>query len=311
LTSIARSILESADDSRTILPIPPERLSFLPVNRRKFLKLTAIGGVSAVGVNSFLLEPNLPTVVHQEIKLRRWPSQLDGFTIALLSDFHYDPFFSVHPIRHSIDLVNNLHPDLVVLTGDFVTVPLSGDPVAAAAAAEPCAELLGQMRAPFGVWAVLGNHDIFSDPTRIVDALAAKGIQVLSNRAVPIEKDSARFWLCGVDDVMGGFPDLVATLQNVPGGEASVLLAHEPDYADYVTRYPIDLQLSGHSHGGQVRLPLVTPLFLPDLARKYVWGLFKVGGLTLYTTAGIGTVRAPVRLNCPAEITFIRLSRES
>jgi predicted MPP superfamily phosphohydrolase len=286
-------------------------LSFLPVNRRKFLKLTAIGGVSALGVNSVLLEPNLPVVFHQEIKLRRWPSRLNGFTIALLSDFHYDPFFSVHPIKHSVDLVNNLRPDLVVLTGDFVTVPVSGDPVQAAAAAEPCAELLGQLRAPFGLWAVLGNHDIYSDPRRIVNALGAKGIQLLSNRAVAIEKNNSRFWLCGVDDVMGGFPDLVATLQNVPAGEASVLLAHEPDYADYVARYPVDLQLSGHSHGGQVRLPLVTPLFLPELAKKYVWGLFKVGGLTLYTTAGIGTVRVPVRFNCPAEITLIRISRES
>lgn len=286
-------------------------MSFLPVNRRKFLKLTAISGAYALAANSFLLEPNIPQVFHQQIKLRRWPSRLDGFTIALLSDFHYDPYFSVHPIRRSIDLVNNLQPDLVVLTGDFVTVPLSGDAAKAAAAAEPCAELLGQLRAPFGLWAVLGNHDIFSDPRRIARALAAKGIRLLLNRSVPIEKDNARFWLCGVDDVMGGSPDIVATLRNVPSGEASVLLAHEPDYADYVTRYSVDLQLSGHSHGGQVRLPLATPLFLPELARKYVWGLFKVGELTLYTTAGIGTVRVPVRFNCPAEITFIRLSRES
>jgi uncharacterized protein len=267
--------------------------------------------VSALGVNSFLLEPNLPVVFHQEIKLRRWPSRLDGFTIALLSDFHYDPFFSVHPIRQSIDLVNSLRPDLVVLTGDFVTVPVSGDATKAAADAEPCAELLGQLRAPFGLWAVLGNHDVFSDPGRIATALSAKGIHLLVNRAVAIEKENARFWLCGVDDVMGGFPDLVATLKTVPSGEASVLLAHEPDYADYVIRYPVDLQLSGHSHGGQVRLPLVTRLFLPELARKYVWGLFKVGELTLYTTAGIGTVRVPVRFNCPAEITLIRLFRES
>ena len=263
--------------------------------------------MSALGVNSFLLEPNFPVVVHQEIRLKRWPSQLDGFAIALLSDFHYDPLFSIHPIRRSIDVVNKLRPDLVVLTGDFVTVPVSGDPVKAASDAEPCAELVGQLKAPFGLWAVLGNHDIYSDPKRITSALMAKGIRVLLNRAVPIEKDRARFWLCGVDDVMGGFPDLVTTLKNVPSGEPSVLLAHEPDYADYVTRYPIDLQLSGHSHGGQVRLPLVTPLFLPDLARKYVWGLFKVDDLTLYTTAGIGTVRVPVRFNCPAEITFIRL----
>jgi uncharacterized protein len=91
----------------------------------------------------------------------------------------------------------------------------------------------------------------------------------------------------------------------VPADEAVVLLAHEPDYADYVQRYAVDLQLSGHSHGGQVRLPFVPPLFLPALAKKYIWGLYKVGGLTLYTNPGLGTVNIPARLNCPPEITLL------
>ena len=284
-------------------------MSFLPITRRKFLQLSAIGGASALGTDAFLIEPNRPQIVRKEIKLRRWPSRLEGFTIALLSDFHYDPCFSVHPIWSSVDMVNDLHPELIGLAGDFVSVPLVGDPANGAEGAEPCAELLGKLKAPHGVWAVLGNHDVFSNPGRVMNALKAQGIQILSNHSIPIEKDGGRFWLGGVDDVMGGSADLSATLSKIPTREATVLLAHEPDYADYVSRYPVDLQLSGHSHGGQVRLPLIPPLFLPDLAKKYVWGLFNVGPLTLYTTAGIGTVRLPVRFNCPPEITLISLRR--
>ena len=153
-------------------------------------------------------------------------------------------------------------------------------------------------------WAITTRFRI---PGRVISALMAHGIQTLSNQSIPIEKDQGRFWLGGVEDVMGGTADLRATLKNIPTGEATVLLAHEPDFADHVARYPVDLQLSGHSHGGQVRLPFIPPLFLPDLAKKYVWGLFHVGPLTLYTTAGIGTVRVPVRFNCSPEITLISL----
>jgi len=130
---------------------------------------------------------------------------------------------------------------------------------------------------------------------------------VLSNQSTPIESNGARFWLSGVDDVLGGAADLEAALRAIPAGEATVLLAHEPDYADRVARHSVDLQLSGHSHGGQVRLPFMRPMYLPDLARKYIWGLYTIGGLTLYTNAGLGTVEVPVRLNCPPEVTLFTL----
>ena len=288
-----------------------ERLYFSPINRRKFIQLSGAGAVAALGIDSFLIEPNLPKIVRKEIGLKRWPSRMDGFTIALLSDFHYDPVFSVHPTRSSIDIVQGLRPDLIVLTGDFVTCPAVGDPAKGADEAEPCAELLGRMKAPFGLWAVLGNHDVSSDAKRVSGALTSNRIQILANRSIPVEKEGGRFWLAGVDDVTEGKPDLNSAINAVPSGEATVLLAHEPDYADKVARHPVDLQLSGHSHGGQVRLPFVPPLFLPELGIKYVWGLYKIGPLTLYTTAGIGTVRLPIRFRCPPEITLIRLRRSS
>lgn len=244
--------------------------------------------------------------------MRRWPERLTGFTIALLSDFHYDPYFSIHPIQSSIGIVNALRPHLIVLTGDFVSVPFFGDPAKAAADADPCAAILKNLKAPHGTWAVMGNHDAFTDPDRVTAALQEQGIPVLANRSMPIESDGARFWLGGVDDVLGKTADLDATLQNIPPSEATVLMVHEPDFADRVAGHPVDLQLSGHSHGGQVRLPFLPPVYLPDLGKKYVWGLYKVGGLTLYTNPGLGTVGFPARLNCPPEITLITLrpSRE-
>ena len=284
-------------------------MAFPPINRRKFIKRVVAAGVAAIAVDSTLIEPNRPRLIRKEIALRRWPRRLDGFTIALLSDFHYDPYFSVHPIRSAVEMVNGLRPDLIALTGDFVSVPLFGNSAKGAADAEPCAQLLGKLQAPHGVWSVLGNHDVFSDADRVTNALHAVGIPILSNKSVAVEKDGARFWLGGVDDVLGGTADLPGTLRGVLGEEAVVLMVHEPDYADYVAGYPVDLQLSGHTHGGQVRFPFMRPLYLPALAKKYVWGLFKIRGLTLYTNAGIGTVELPVRWNCPPEITFITVRK--
>ena len=267
--------------------------------------------VAALGADAFLIEPNLPRLVRKEISLKRWPARMDGFTIALLSDFHYDAVFSVHPIRSSINVVNGLRPDLIALTGDFVTEPAVGDPGEGAAVAEPCADLLSRLKAPQGVWAVMGNHDLATNGSRVSSALTSRGIQLLTNRSIPVEKDGGRFWLGGVDDVLDGRPNLGSALHSIPSDEATVLLAHEPDYADEVVRYPVDLQLSGHSHGGQVRFPFVPPLFMPDLGKKYILGLYKIGNLTLYTNAGIGTVRLAVRFNCPPEITLITLRRAS
>lgn len=279
------------------------------ISRRNFLGMAAAGAAVALGADGFLIEPNLPKVVRQEISLRRWPERMDGFTVALLSDFHYDPYFSAHPLHAAIGMVNALRPDLIVLTGDFVSIPLFGSYAAGAAHAEPCARLLRQMRAPHGLWAVMGNHDAATDPNRVIAALQDSGIRVLCNRSVPVEKDGSRFWLGGLNDVLKQTADIAATLRAIPSGEPTVLLAHEPDYADYVASYPVDLQLSGHSHGGQIRIPFLPPLYLPKLARKYIAGRYQIRDLALYTNRGLGTVEIPMRLNCPPEITLLTFRR--
>jgi hypothetical protein len=200
---------------------------------------------------------------------------------------------------------------LIVLTGDFVTVP----PFAkvfhtkkhSARVAEPCAALLAELSAPLGVFAILGNHDADTDPDFIVACLQANRIQVMRNSSVPLERRGKRLWLAGVDDVLEGDPDLDLTMKGIPSDEAVVALVHEPDYAHRVAEHPVDLQLSGHSHGGQIVLPLVGPPYLPPLGRRYPKGLYRLGPLTLYTNVGLGTIRIPVRLNCPPEVTLIKL----
>ncbi len=280
-------------------------------SRRKFLKAgaaVAAGGALAVVGDGTLIEANHPKVVSIEILLSRLPRSWDGLRIAQLSDLHYDDYFSVVPIRKAVDLVNGLRPDLVVVTGDFVTAPFLEHrrrQIQAAEMIEPCAQLVAQMRAPLGIHACLGNHDVGTDGTHITRVLQSLGVSVLRNRSVPLERDGKQLWLAGVDDVLQGKYDLKLTLKGIPQDEAVVLLVHEPDYANYVKN--ADLQLSGHSHGGQIRFPLIGAPVLPVMGRVYPQGLRRIGPLTLYTNVGIGTIWVPMRLNCPPEVTLITL----
>ena len=269
-----------------------------------------MGALAMVG-DGTIFGANRPQLVSIEIPLSRLAESWDGFRIAQLSDFHYDDYFSVEPLRKAIDIVNRLQPDLAVLTGDFVTSPVRKPSrltaTQAAKAIEPCAQLLVQIRARSGILAVLGNHDATTDPAHITAVLQSHAIPVLRNHSVSIEREGKRLWLSGVDDVLEGKPNLELALRGIPPDEPVVLLAHEPDWADYVAHHPVDLQLSGHSHGGQIRIPLIGAPYLPQLARKYPCGLRRIGPLALYTNAGIGTIRVPMRLNCPPEVTLITL----
>jgi predicted MPP superfamily phosphohydrolase len=258
------------------------------VTRRRFFQIAAgvaVTGVVALGEDTILLEPNRPIVRSIEVTFARLPAAFDGFTIAQLSDFHYDEYFSATPIRAAVEIVKNLHPDLVVLTGDFVTVPLYRQFHArkrAANAAEPCSPGLSR----FSI---------------------RMALPVLRNRSIPIEQGGSRIWLCGLDSIWEWNPDIDHALREVPGEEPVVLLVPEPDFADEAAYYPVDFQLSGHSHGGQIWLPGIGAPWLPTLAKRYPRGLYRIGPLTLYTNVGLGTIRLPIRLNCPPEVTLFTL----
>ena len=264
-------------------------------------------GLAGFALEAALIEPHRPTVERVEVVLRRLPRELDGLTIAHLSDFHFDSPASAGVIRTAVEITNGLAPDVVVLTGDYVTLSPFQSCSRAAEDSKPCALVLADLHAPMGVFGVLGNHDYATEPRLVTRSLEAHGITMLRNFNLRIERSGARLWIAGVDDVLGGGARLDQALQGIPHDEATVLLAHEPDYADTVISSAVDLQLSGHSHGGQVRLPLVGAPYLPFLARKYPWGLRQLGQLKLYTNRGIGTILLPVRFNCPPEVTLLTL----
>jgi len=284
----------------------------LPLTRRSFFKLSASVAVTAIAVDASLFEPNDPKLVELALPIKRLPAVWDGLRIAQLSDFHYDDDFSVVPLRKAVETINRLQPDIILLTGDFVSAPfLASGKKKAAGAIEPCSKLLAQLKAKIGLFACLGNHDADTDPGRIFNVLQSHNIKVLRNHSVPLEREGKRLWLAGVDDVIEGYADLDITLQKVPTDEAVVLMAHEPDFATHVAKYRVDLQLSGHSHGGQVRIPFIGAPVLPKLGVRFPKGLYQIGSLTLYTNVGIGTVNLPVRFDCPPEITLITLKSTS
>jgi predicted MPP superfamily phosphohydrolase len=244
------------------------------------------------------------------LRLPHLPPSMDGFRIAQISDLHFGDYLHEPYFRGVVDTINRENVDLVLLTGDFVTAERSlfERTPRRARQAWPCAQVLAGLRARYGSFAVLGNHDVSAGADEVASALNANRCTVLRNRSLPIENDKGRLWLAGVDDVVKGRPDLDRALQGVPPNECVVLAVHEPDYADVVSRRRgVDLQLSGHSHGGQVRFPFVGAPILPHLARKYPMGHYRVGNMHLYTNRGIGVIALPIRFLCAPEITVFDL----
>jgi predicted MPP superfamily phosphohydrolase len=265
----------------------------------------------AAAVDGFLLEPGHPVAEHREIRLSRLPESFAGFRIAQITDIHFGPYMGEAGVQRAVRLAQQFHPDLLVLTGDFVSHPLGqeGGP-AGAHNAEPCADVFARWKGVPMV-GVLGNHDWWNDAEIVTGALTDRGIRVLRNQSFAIERGLDRLWLAGVDDAYEGKSDITRTVGAIPRSEATILLAHEPDFADYAARFPVDLQLSGHSHGGQVRIPGVGPIILPTLGQKYHTGLNRVGPLQVYTSRGLGVINPPVRFNCPPEVTLITLKKST
>lgn len=248
------------------------------------------------------LETEWLKVVKIRIPIRKLPAPLEGFRIVLLSDFHLYPHTTIAFIREVVETSNSLRPDLVVLTGDYV--------LRRADSIFELAPVLANLNARHGVFSVLGNHDHWKGVEVVRQGLAEHGLPLLENQGLTLVHSGASFYLAGVDDGWSGRPDLPAVLASCPGDLPVVLLAHEPDLADRFCRDErISLQLSGHSHGGQVRLPGLGSPFLPPYGRKYDRGLYRVNQSWLYTNVGVG-VTVPIRLNCRPELTEITLVAE-
>ena len=274
--------------------------------RRRFLKGCAAlclgGGLAGAGGYGYGLriEPRWLVVEHVTVVLERLPPVLAATRIALMSDLHLRPRASTALIDRAVATVNDLAADLVLLAGDYV--------LSSADAMGELAPLLARLEARHGVYASLGNHDLWTDAHVVTRSLREAGITVLVNEGRSLSIGDATLYVAGLDDGWSGVPDLEAALSRRPAGVPTVVLMHEPDWADtWAHDGRVDLQLSGHSHGGQVRLPGLGALILPRYGRKYDQGLYRVGDMWLYTTRGIGVVGPPVRFCCRPEITEITL----
>jgi predicted MPP superfamily phosphohydrolase len=245
-----------------------------------------------------LTEPFRLTVEHHQIRLRRLPHELDGFRIVQLSDLHHSPFTSREQIERAIQTANSLQPDIVALTGDYVSKEREY--------AAPCAELLGALSPKHGVYAVLGNHDHWTDAALITDLFRAEGITMLVNQGMRFEKNGAAFWLAGVDDTMVGLEDLPLALAGSSEHELKLLLAHNPVILRKAARAGVDLVLSGHTHGGQVSLRSERNASGRP-RRRLLKGLARQGETQIYVTRGLGTVVLPVRFGCPPEVSLLEL----
>lgn len=276
---------------------------------REWLKYLMCTTAAACAADGFLWEPGHPVAQFLEIRLTRLPESFNGFRIAQLSDIHFGPYMGAGRLQRALRLAQSFEPDLVVFTGDFVSSPFgrSNGP-AGARFAEPCADVIARWKG-VPLVAILGNHDHWNGAAIVAAALMERGIRLLRNESFPVERGRERLWITGVDDVFERKADLPRALSSVAAGETTLLLAHEPDYANLVAKFSVDLQLSGHSHGGQVRIPGVGPIVLPSLARKYHTGLYRVHDLQVYTSRGLGVISPPVRFNCPPEVGLITLLR--
>jgi hypothetical protein len=222
--------------------------------------------------------------------------------VAQLTDLHHSLFTPLEEIQRAVHMANHLRPDMVALTGDYVTL--------SPAYIWPVARALGKLRARLGVFAILGNHDFQVDPEEITRALRAQRIRVLRNSHCALRSRSGNLWVVGVDDLWWEAADIRAALRSIPARDPKILLCHNPLGIRMAAAHGIDLMLSGHTHGGQVRLPMVGSVYgRSKLGERFVEGWNRLDGTQIYVSRGIGKVLVPLRFGCPAEITILHLRR--
>lgn len=276
------------------------------LTRREFLKwagAAGLAGASGVGLYGWLFGATDYEVTETVVPVRGLPEAFEGFRIAHVSDVHHGRLVSVEEVRRVVALANGTGADLVALTGDYTT--------SLRRYVEPCAEALAELRAPEGVWAVLGNHDHHTDGPLTREALARRGVNVLTNENTVLRRGADVLQLAGVDDWGWGKADFKRALEGVDTSRACVMLSHEPIAFDMAQTRGVSLILSGHTHGGQIYLPFVgSPVSrLWPRHFRYMRGLYERDGDRLFVSRGTGVIGVPVRLGARPEVAVLRLQR--
>lgn len=268
---------------------------------KRIVGWTAAVGVAigVVGLAQGIHGALFPTLRRVRLPIQSLPPALDGLRIIHLSDFHLGMPFSLSATRRALAMLHSLQPDLILMTGDFISYRqhLSLLP-----------KVLAGITAPLGMFAVFGNHDHKTEPETLARDLARLGITLLDNEHRVVKYRDAALAVAGVDDIWHGHPDLNAALAHIPARLPVLLLAHSPDYADIAAQTRVAAQFAGHTHAGHIRLPLLGSLFLPRHGVRYPHGLRRVRDMWLVISNGLGGL--PLRLGTRAEVLLVTLRRE-
>jgi predicted MPP superfamily phosphohydrolase len=231
------------------------------------------------------------------------PESFHNMRIIQFSDTHLGFQYNLSDLEKTVEAIQSLNPDIICFTGDLMDNPNEYK------ITPELYKLLSQLEAPLGKFGIFGNHDHGGYGTEIYkEVMTNSGFTLLVNESNFItQEDGSQIIISGIDDAMLGKPNLDVSIPGQSSDLFTILLSHAPDYADYATNYPIQLQLSGHSHGGQIQIPLLGAIVTPPFAEKYREGAYTIDSLSLYVNRGLGTTRIPYRLFSRPEITVIDL----
>ena len=281
-------------------------MSKLPLTRRQFLSglvAAPLMAVAATSAYASLIEPSHYWISETDVFIRDLPERFENFRITQLTDIHHSRILGIDRVRHVVELAQETKPDMFVLTGDYTT--------SYRRFIEPCAEALAPLNAPEGVWAVLGNHDHYTDPELTTRALRRHRITVLDNFHTTLQRGPDSLQLSGIDDWTWNATDWTRAFSGLKPATPTILLSHQPSVLDLDQTKNVALILSGHTHGGQVRLPFLgAPARFATKDLKYDRGLFHRGETQLYVSSGTGVIGLPVRLGVRPEIAVLRLKRK-
>ena len=272
------------------------------ISRRRFLKLAGSAGVlSLLASYPFFIERYIVLTNTYRIPVPNLPESFSGFRLVQLTDLHYGPLVPLSLIRNVVTRANHIKSDAIICTGDYVHEKNSNAQINAVW------PVLSELKAPRGVFSVLGNHDHWADTDRSQYWLSKTG-QDLRHKTVAIERNGQRLWLAGAGDFLEDHENLDELMKEIPEAECRIVLAHNPDTADTGFSSRVDLMISGHTHGGQVDIPFYGPPILPVQNKTYSHGLkSSPDGMKVFISRGIGWAVYPVRFNCFPEISVLEL----